>query len=138
MVSRSGERARVRSVTEVVYWVSDVERAVAWYQDRFDMVLTDHSPGQHAFLDAGSFLLAFFNPADPGSDLGRSYLARTGGVRGDVYHVAFAVEPSSLDGNAATIRETGTEVKGPVEFESGRRSYFFEDPDGHYIELTDR
>lgn len=29
-------------------------------------------------------------------------------------------------------------VSGPVNFPNGRRSCFLEDPDDHYIELTDR
>jgi hypothetical protein len=48
------------------------------------------------------------------------------------------VEREGLDGVSAGLRERGLEVRGPVDFVTGRRSYFLEDPDEHYLELTDR
>lgn len=131
-------KAKLSSVSEVALWVADVEASIAWYQERFDLVVEEHSPGQHAFLNAGSFLLVLFNPQDPGSQLSRDYLARTGGPQGDVYHVAFATDRATIDAAAGQVQSLGTEVKGPVDFDNGRRSYFFDDPDGHYLELTDR
>jgi catechol-2,3-dioxygenase len=56
----------------------------------------------------------------------------------DVYHVAFRVDREQIDQMSAGLREHGLEVRGPVDFATGRRSYFLEDPDAHYIELTDR
>jgi hypothetical protein len=77
-------------------------------------------------------------PDNPGTALANEYLARTGGPRGDVYHIAFRVDRDGLDGLSAGLRERGLAVRGPVDFATGRRSYFLEDPDEHYIELTDR
>jgi catechol 2,3-dioxygenase-like lactoylglutathione lyase family enzyme len=124
--------------SEVAYWVRDVEEAVRFYQEALGFELRDHAPGRHAFLEAGDCLLVLFNREEPGTALGEEYLARTGGPRGEVYHVAFRVAPELLDAAGAELRSRGIEVKGPVEFATGRRSWFFEDPDGHYVELTDR
>jgi len=95
-------------------------------------------PGRNAFLRGGDFLLVLFVPDNPGTALANDYLARTGGPRGDLYHVAFRVDREELDGMGVGLREGGLEVRGPVDFATGRRSYFLEDPDEHYIELTDR
>ena len=128
----------IHSISELALWVTDLERAVAFYRDRLGFRVEEIDPGRNAFLRSGDFLLVLFVPDDPGTALAREYLARTGGPRGDVYHVAFRMDREGLDGHTARLREQGVEMRGPVDFGTGRRSYFLEDPDEHYIELTDR
>jgi catechol 2,3-dioxygenase-like lactoylglutathione lyase family enzyme len=128
----------IRSISEVALWVSDLERSVAFYVERLGFTVASRDAGRNAFLKGGDFLLVLFVPEDPGSDLARRYLARVGAPRGAVYHVAFRLDPGALDAASETLRAAGIDVSGPVEFPEGRRSYFLEDPDQHYIELTDR
>jgi len=128
----------IRGISELALWVTDLERAVAFYRDRLGFAGEEVEAGHYAFLKSGGLVLGLFLPSDPGTPLAREYLARTGGPRGDVYHVGFLVEGKDLDGLATALREQGQEVRGPVEFATGRRSYFLEDPDAHYIELTDQ
>jgi catechol 2,3-dioxygenase-like lactoylglutathione lyase family enzyme len=128
----------IRSISELALWVSDLDRAIAFYRDRLGFEIVSMDAGRNAFLKSGDFLLVLFVPGDPGTDLARKYLARTGGPRGGVYHVAFRVEAEGLDAAANSLRAGGLEVSGPVDFPAGRRSFFLEDPDEHYIELTDR
>ena len=128
----------VQSISELALWVNDLDRAVAFYRNLLGFSVQEIDPGRNAFLRSGDFLLALFVPTNPGTPLANDYLARTGGPRGDVYHAAFRVDPGRLDGLGEMLREQGEDVKGPVEFATGRRSYFIEDRDQHYIELTDR
>ena len=128
----------IKSISELALWVQDLEQAIAFYRDCLGFEVVDIDPGHNAFLKSGDFLLVLFNPKSPNTPLANEYLARTGGPRGDVYHVAFEVDPDKLDGFAASLRERGEVVRGPVEFATGRRSYFLEDRDEHTIELTDR
>lgn len=129
----------IRSVSEVAMWVTDLDRAVGFYRDRLGFAVQEIDAGRNAFLKAGDFLLVLFVRASPGTPLAEEYLGKTGGAaRGEVYHVAFAVDPDELDDYCDRLRATGLAVKGPVDFASGRRSYFVEDPDEHYIELSDR
>ena len=128
----------VQSISELAFWVEDVERSMQFYIDRFGFELEEHSPGQHAFLRSHDFLLVLFNPANPGTHLADEYLGRAGGPKGGLYHVALKVDRRQLDDLAKELEASGTAVKGPIDFGSGRRSFFFDDPDGHYIELTDR
>lgn len=127
----------IKSISELALWVEDVERATQFYTAHLGFEIESVDAGRNAFLRSGDFLLVLFNPNAPGTALANEYLARTGGPRGGVYHAAFRVEPETLDDFAGGLREQGLAVKGPVEFASGRRSYFLEDPDEHYIELTD-
>jgi catechol 2,3-dioxygenase-like lactoylglutathione lyase family enzyme len=128
----------IKSVSEVAFWVEDVDRATRFYTERLGFTVESVDPVHNAFLRSGDFLLVLFNREAPNTNLGNEYLARTGGPRGDLYHIAFRTERDELDAMARSLRADGLEVKGPVDFPNGRRSYFFEDPDEHYIELTDR
>jgi catechol 2,3-dioxygenase-like lactoylglutathione lyase family enzyme len=134
----TGPFGPIKSVSEVALWVTDLDRAVAFYRDHLLFSVESLDPGRNAFLKSGDFLLVLFNSEQPGTPLADEYLARTGGPRGGVYHIAFRVEPDALDRCGQMLRDTGITVKGPVDFATGRRSYFFEDPDEHYVELTDR
>jgi catechol 2,3-dioxygenase-like lactoylglutathione lyase family enzyme len=128
----------LRGISELALWVRDLDRAVAFYRDQLGFTVEEIDPGRNAFLRSGDFLLVLFNPRDPGTPLAREYLARTGGARGEVYHVAFRLDAGALDRFAADLSADGLSVRGPVEFATGRRSWFVEDPDDHLIELTDR
>ena len=134
----SAQPGTIQSVSEVALWVSDLDRAVEFYTRNLGFAVQEIDPGHNAFLKSGDFLLVLFNRESPNTALGNEYLARTGGPQGDVYHVAFKVDPEDLDGLGEGIREQGLEIKGPVNFPTGRRSYFLDDPDQHYLELTDR
>jgi catechol 2,3-dioxygenase-like lactoylglutathione lyase family enzyme len=129
---------RIRRISELALWVKDLDRSVSFYRDYLGFEVVDVDPGRNAFLRTGDFLLVLFVPEDPGTLLASEYIARTGGPRGDVYHVAFQVDPDKLDGYGEALRSRGLEVMGPINFATGRRSYFFEDPDEHYIELTNQ
>ena len=51
-------------------------------------------------------------------------------------HFAFAVAEGELDRVAATLRERGVEVQGPVFHEwMSAASLYFADPDGHDLEI---
>ena len=129
-------RGIISGVSEVAFWVEDLVSAVGFYRDKLGFEIESIDPGRNAFLKSGDFLLVLFNPKDPGTALANEYLARTGGPKGGLYHVAFRVEPAELDKFCSGLADDGLAVKGPVEFPTGRRSYFFEDPDEHYLELT--
>jgi Predicted ring-cleavage extradiol dioxygenase len=128
----------ISGVSEVAFWVKDLDRAVAFYRDRFGFEVESVDPGRNAFLRAGDLYVVLFNPEEPGTALADEYLAQVGAPKGGLYHVAFRTDPGALDGVAKGLRDDGLAVKGPIEFGSGRRSYFLEDPDEHYLELTDR
>ena len=128
----------IRSISELALWVSDLDRAMAFYTVKLGFTVESHDPGRNAFLKSGDFLLVLFVPEDPGTPLAREYLARVGAPRGGVYHVAFRLDGAALDAASEALKSDGLTVSGPINFPGGRRSYFLEDPDQHYIELTDR
>jgi catechol 2,3-dioxygenase-like lactoylglutathione lyase family enzyme len=126
-------------LSELALWVSDLDAATRFYTEQLGFVLDDVMPGRNAFLHSGGLVLALFAPVAEGNlPLASEYLNTNGGARGEVYHVGLKERREELDAQAERIRSSGVEVRGPVDYGSGRRSYFFEDPDRHFIELTDR
>jgi catechol 2,3-dioxygenase-like lactoylglutathione lyase family enzyme len=119
-------------------WVRDLDRSIQFYRDSLGFEVEEINSGQNAFLRSGNFLLVLFLPEDPGTQLAVDYIERKGGPRGSLYHVAFLIDRSELDQVCEKLQEDGHELRGPVDFGTGRRSYFIEDPDEHTIELTDR
>ena len=132
-------REFVRGLSELALWVNDLDRAVEFYIGTLGFVLDDISPGRNAFLHSGDLVLALFAPIAEGNlPLAAEYLTTHGGPRGDVYHVGLRIDRATLDLEAERIAASGVSMRGPVDYASGRRSYFMEDPDRHFIELTDR
>ena len=134
----------IEGVSEVVFWVEDLDKSVEFYCQYLGFRVESLAPGHHAFLQSGtsrsSVVLALFViRADNASALARDYLARhEGRWSGRFYHVAFRVDPGILDSQAQWLRSKGIAVSDAVEFPAGQRSYFLEDPEGHYLELTNR
>lgn len=129
----------IQGISELALWVTDLDRAVDFYTASLGFVLDEVAPGRNAFLHSGELVLALFAPVAEGNlPLAAAYLNRYGGPRGSVYHVGMKVDRAALDARAGALRDSGIDIQGPVDYASGRRSYFLTDPDGHYIELTDR
>jgi catechol 2,3-dioxygenase-like lactoylglutathione lyase family enzyme len=129
----------IEGISELALWVSDLDRSVRFYTEVLGFTLDDRVEGRNAFLHSGALVLALFVPVAEGNlALAAEYLNRYGGARGEVYHIGLKVNREVLDAQAERIQSSGLEMKGPVDYSSGRRSYFFEDPDQHFIELTDR
>lgn len=53
-----------------------------------------------------------------------------------VQHFAFTVDEGDLERAAAMLSERGVEIEGPVTHNwMGAKSIYFDDPDGHSLEL---
>jgi len=51
-------------------------------------------------------------------------------------HMAFAIEADAYEPWRARLAEHGIALRGEVEWPRGGRSLYFDDPDGHLIELA--
>lgn len=126
--------------------VADLDRAVAFYTDTFDLdVLAEFSVGGEAFADAvdvdgatGSFAhldaggarieLVAYDPEAAGSD--PPELDRPGAV-----HVGLAVD--DLDAFYEGLDDGVVTLSRPRTTESGTRILFVRDPEGNLIEVLE-
>jgi lactoylglutathione lyase len=113
----------IRGVYEIAIRVRDLARAEAFYREvlGFEVGLRDDSR-RWVFLRVG----------------GRAGMVVLQEDRGDwpVQHFAFTVDQSDIDRAAVELRGRGVEVQGAiVQAWMPATSVYFEDPDGHSLEL---
>ena len=113
----------IRGIYEVAIRVKDLPRAEKFYKGVLGL--------EEGIRDERRNWL--FLPA--GGDEGMVVLQEDKG-EWPAQHFAFSVDEGDIERAAATLREQGIEVEGPVTHNWMRaKSIYFSDPDGHALEL---
>ncbi len=107
----------------VYYWVTDMDRAVAFYQEVVGLRLLARHDSNWAELDAGPVRLALHGTREGAP-------VETGGTA-----AAFRVD--DLDATQAALRARGVEFVHQGEVEEYGRFALFPDPDGNLIEVIE-
>ena len=113
----------IRGIYEVAIRVRDLERALAFYRDVLGLTvgLRDESR-RWIFLRAGGPEGMLVLQEDAGE--------------WPTQHLAFRVDASDLERAAQRLQEHGIPTTGPILHDwMPARSLYFEDPDGHELEL---
>ena len=113
----------IKGVYEVAVPVRKLEAAETFYRDVLGLELgLRDEPRRWLFLRAGG-------------DGGMVVLQETPGDPAPL-HFAFTVDSADLDRASALLRERGVGIDGPYVHDwIPARSVYFEDPDGHQLEL---
>ena len=121
-------------VYETVLYAADVEATARFYAD----VLGLHQIEKPTELSAvfrlpdGGVLLIF----DPTRSSTPGRPVPSHGATG-AGHVAFAVEPGTLDASADALRRHGIEIEQEISWDEGGRSLYVRDPAGNSVELVE-
>lgn len=129
-------RLSPKAVLEACLYVSDLDRALAFYEEVLGLRRIDDgyfAGGRGAALQAGngpSVLLLF-----------RAEITRAGGdlpAHGTTGagHVAFRVAPEELPRWRERLRECGVSIEQEFAFGKNPPSIYFRDPDGNSLELA--
>jgi catechol 2,3-dioxygenase-like lactoylglutathione lyase family enzyme len=127
---------RPRGVLETSLYVSDLERAVAFYTKVLGLrPIADayFAGGRGAALQAGSgpSVLLLFR-ADITMKPGELPAHGTTGAG----HAAFRIEPAELAAWREQLRESGVPIEKEIAFGKNPPSIYFRDPDGNSLELA--
>jgi catechol 2,3-dioxygenase-like lactoylglutathione lyase family enzyme len=126
----------ITGLLETSLYVDDLERAVSFYERvlrlpcmlRNDRICAFDAGRQGALLlfKRGASVADMPNPSGliPGHD-GSGPL-----------HMAFAIASESYSAWRAHLRSEGVKLRGEMQWPAGGRSLYFEDPDGHILELA--
>ena len=111
----------IRGVYEVAVRVKDLAKAEPFYREVLNLEAGIRDEKRNwLFLRAGAGMIVL--QEDKGE--------------WPLQHFAFTIDEADVQRAAAILRERGVEVEGPVFHEwMGATSLYFEDPDGHALEL---
>ncbi len=128
----------VLHLAEIVLWVRDMDRALAFYRDLFGLPVISPPGLPNRFLRAGPGegpvpeMIVLVPHPDP---------AGTGAFPADrplrpLHHMAFNVAADRYDELERRCREAGLDVRGGVHPVLPRvRTFYVDDPDGNEVEL---
>ena len=113
----------IRGIYEVVVRVRDLARAEAFYQDVLGLELGLRDPNRP---------MSFWRAGGQG---GMLVLQEDEG-EWPLQHFAFTTALDEIDAAAKQLESRGVKVNGPMDHDwMPARSYYFNDPDGHELEL---
>lgn len=127
---------RIHGVLETSLYVEDLARSTRFYRDALGFPILFESPRLVAF-DAGrqSVLLVFPKGAAT-ADLHEDRGTIPGHDGSGRLHVAFAIGPETLEPWRTRLAGMQVAITGEYRWPRGGTSLYFEDPDGHVIELA--
>lgn len=127
---------RIDGLLETALYVDDMARSVAFFRDVLGLDAMLETDRLTAF-DAGrqGVLLVFLRGASQDDMPGPNGVVPGHDGRGPL-HMAFAIAAESYDAWHARLRDADVLIRGEMNWPRGGRSLYFEDPDGHVLELA--
>ncbi len=117
-------------IKETCLYVKDLEQAKKFYHGLLGLPVIAYVEDKHLFLRAGQSVLLLFNPDD--SRLKSSPPAHFGGGK---QHFAFEVRQADYNLSKGEIEKRGIEILDEVTWKGGKKSFYFNDPEGNVIEI---
>jgi catechol 2,3-dioxygenase-like lactoylglutathione lyase family enzyme len=123
-------------VLETSLYVTDFERARAFYEGLFALPVLHSDKRMCAYDIAGRGVLLLFKRGEslhaipvPGGTIPPHDGAGP-------YHIAFSIAADDLAAWEDRLTAFGVEIEGRTEWPRGGTSLYFRDPDGHLLELA--
>lgn len=121
----------IKQVKETCLYVQDLDRTEQFYHEKLGLPTISKSDGRHIFFRAGTSVLLCFLPEETRRDeqlpphwaFGRQ-------------HIALEVEADAYEPWKAKITAEGIPVTHEASWGEKYRSFYFEDPDGHVLEIV--
>lgn len=117
-------------IKETCLYVCDLVGARHFYHEILGLPVISYVDGKHLFLRAGQSVLLLFNPED--SRQKNSPPPHFGGGK---QHFAFEVSGKTYEESKKEIVEKGISIIDEVTWKSGRRSFYFNDPEQNVLEI---
>ncbi|NOT75189.1 MAG: glyoxalase [Cyclobacteriaceae bacterium] len=121
----------ITQIKETSLYFKDLEKAHRFYHEILGFPLISYVKGKHIFFRAGASVLLCFNPAD--SRLKKSPPAH---YSEGPYHFAFEVSANEYESHKAEIISKGIKIIDTLLWQSGKESFYFNDPEGNVLEIV--
>lgn len=126
----------IDGLLETALYVEDMARSATFFRDVLGLRVMFESERLIAF-DAGrqGVLLVFARGKSTADMASESGIVPGHDGRGPL-HMAFAIAAERYDAWRAHLASAGVTMRGEMRWPRGGRSLYFEDPDGHVLELA--
>ena len=127
---------RIDGLLETALYVDDMARSVAFFRGVLGLTTMLESERLTAF-DAGrqGILLVFARGQSVEDMVSERGVVPGHDGRGPL-HMAFAIAEAEYEPWTAHLAKAGVKLRGEMRWPRGGRSLYFEDPDGHVLELA--
>lgn len=136
MIGAPTQPPPVAGLLETALYVTDMARSVAFFHGTLGLKVMLETARLTAFdAGRGGVLLLFPRGGATGDVTSECGTVPGHDGRGSL-HMAFAITADRLDPWRAHLAAAGVTMRGEMRWPGGGHSIYFEDPDGHVLELA--
>jgi catechol 2,3-dioxygenase-like lactoylglutathione lyase family enzyme len=121
---------KINQVKEICLYVSDLNISKKFYQDLFGFELINQVENRFVFLRVGKQVLLLFNPKESENQKNLPPHFAYG-----KQHIAFEAEVTDYSRWRDKVIKSGLEILQEQEWKNHFHSFYFQDPDGHVLEI---
>lgn len=121
---------------ETALYVTDMDRSVRFFEEVLELRVMLRGERLTAFNAGGASVLLVFKRGASIEDMSGEGGVVAGHDGSGPLHMAFAIPEASYDEWLARLGNLNTKLRGEMKWAGGGRSIYFEDPDGHVLELA--
>ncbi len=122
---------QLQQIKETCLYIADLERSKDFYEGKLELPVIGYVDHRHIFFRAGSSVLLCFIPE---TALKSTQLPPHGAF--GKQHIAFQVAVAEYAAYKEKIIGLGISVTHEETWPNGLESFYFEDPDGHVLEVV--
>lgn len=128
---------RPQAILESAVYVSDLERAEAFYGGLLGLPVIGRVEGRHLFFRVGGGVLLVFDPEATEVPSGNPALpVPVHGARG-AGHVCFAASREEIAAWRKRLDAAGVAIEAEFDWPNGARSLYVRDPGGNSVEFAE-
>lgn len=126
----------IEGLLETALYVDDMARSVTFFRDLLGLAPMLETERLTAFDAGRQGVLLVFARGQSVADMPSERGVVPGHDGQGPLHMAFAIAEADYDLWTAHLARAGVPFRGEVHWPRGGRSVYFEDPDGHVLELA--
>ncbi|HEX8038570.1 MAG TPA: VOC family protein [Chryseosolibacter sp.] len=118
-------------IKETCLYVRDLEKAKEFYSGALGLPVIGYEQEKHLFLRVGVSVLLLFNPDDS-----KEKVSPPPHFGGGKQHFAFEVATHAYEDSKDQISGKGIAIIDEITWRSGKKSFYFNDPEGNVLEIV--
>jgi catechol 2,3-dioxygenase-like lactoylglutathione lyase family enzyme len=126
----------IEGLLETALYVDDMVRSTAFFRDVMGLRTMLETDRLTAFDAGGQGVLLIFRRGESAEDMAGERGVVAGHDGSGPLHMAFRIAESDYDEWHRHLRDAGVKLRGEMRWPRGGRSLYFEDPDGHVLEVA--